>query len=280
MGLASEVPAEPEQRPGAEVPTPSPGPQPDPAHDAGTADAVEELLDVDRRRRRFVAMISHEIRNPASVVSGFLDHVVDHGEELSEERVEDLLRRASENARRVNRLVDDLVTVTDVESEGFSFALRPVVMLDVLQRVVEQMRHTTGRDIDLLCVETCRPALVDTDRQAQILTNLISNAAKYSPPETPIRVTLQDHGDQVISVRDEGPGLSEQEQREIFRPFARLEHDPQRHITGDGLGLYITRMLVEGQGGSIWVESTRGHGSTFSYNVLPARQAPDRGSRR
>jgi signal transduction histidine kinase len=270
MGLASEVPAEPGQRPSAEDATPPPSA---PGDAAGTADAVDELLDLDRRRRRFVAMISHEIRNPASVVSGFLDHVVDHGDELSEERIEDLLRRASENARRVNRLVDDLVTVTDVDSEGFSFALRPVVMRDVIQSVVDQMRHTTGRTIDLLCVESCRPALVDADRQAQILTNLISNAAKYSPPETPIHVTVEDGRDQVIRVRDEGPGLSEPEQQEIFRPFARIEHD-RGQATGDGLGLYITRLLVEGQGGSIWVESARGHGSTFAYTVLPARQAP------
>jgi signal transduction histidine kinase len=235
----------------------------------------DEQLAIDEFRREFLAMVSHEIRNPNSVVCGFIDHVVTHGSELDEERIERLLRRASENAHRVNRLVDDLITVVELGGDGFTFDLRPVPLPRPLGHVVEEVREASGRHIEFAPPAGLRAALVDEDRQIQILTNLLTNAVKFSPEESCILVTIEDQGEQIaVSVRDQGEGISEADQRRLFRPFSQVECAHRDGARGTGLGLYISRLLVEGQGGQIWVDSRPGQGSAFTYTAVPAEPPP------
>lgn len=237
-------------------------------------DDRDEQLGIDQARREFLAMVSHEIRNPNSVVCGFIDQLVEHGSELDEERTAQLLRRASENAHRVDRLVDDLLTVTELGCGGFTFDLRPVPLRRPLARVVEEMREATGRSIEFAPPEGLRPALVDEDRQVQIMMNLLSNAAKFSPEDSRIVVTIEDQGGQIaVSVHDQGAGISEADQRRLFRPFSMAQGTRQSRVRGTGLGLYISKLLVEGQGGLIWVEGHPGQGSVFTYTAVPARGA-------
>jgi signal transduction histidine kinase len=238
-------------------------------------DAPDEQLALDQCRRDFLAMVSHEIRNPNTVVCGFLDHLVDHGSELDEELVERLLRRASENAHRVDRLVDDLITVVELGRDGFRFDLRPVPLPRPLGCVVEEVREASGRCIDFAPPADLRTALVDEDRQIQIMTNLLTNAVKFSAEESRIVVTVEDRGGQLaVSVGDQGEGISEADQRRLFRPFSQAACARQGRVRGTGLGLYVSRLLVEGQGGQIWVDSHPGEGSVFTYTAVPAERAP------
>jgi signal transduction histidine kinase len=233
---------------------------------------LEELRELDRLRSEFLALASHEIRNPAGIVSGFLDLLLTRGPELGEERFRWLLTKARDNAARVNRLADDLLTAAGIDAGGFTFDLRPTCLADLVGSTAAQMSQATGRSIELRPQPALRPALADELRQTQIMTNLLSNAVKYSPASTPVRVGIEDYEDVLlVSVSDEGPGLSEEDQRRLFEPFSRLASpDAHEAIEGSGLGLYITKALVEGQGGEIWVESDEGRGSTFAYTVLTA----------
>lgn len=238
-----------------------------------TSRELEELRELDRLRSEFLALASHEIRNPAGVVSGFLDLLLTRGPELGEEKFRWLLSKARDNAVRVNRLADDLLTAAGIDAGGFTFELRPTSLADLVRSTAEQMSQATGRPIETHAQPGLRPALADELRQTQIMTNLLSNAVKYSPESTRVRVAIEDREDALlVSVSDEGPGLPDKDRQHLFEPFSRGAcPDAHEAIDGSGLGLYITKALVEGQGGEIWVESAVGHGSTFAYTVLPAR---------
>jgi signal transduction histidine kinase len=233
--------------------------------------ALDQLQEVDRQRREFVAMVAHDIHTPVAVASGYLDLIAANWGELGEEEATGFLSKAGENIGRIERLVDDILTVSRIDSGEFTFDVRPVDLGRIVERAACQQRDATGRDIAVSRPPGLRAALVDEDRQIQILTNLLSNAVKFSLDGTPVRVVIDDRGDElVVSVRDEGSGIAAGDLDGLFRPFSRLESDDGRPTDGTGLGLYIAKALVEGQGGRMWVESAVGDGSTFSYSVPAA----------
>lgn len=233
--------------------------------------ALDELRELDRLRNEFVAMVVHDIRSPVAIISGFLGVLRDNWPELDAEQITEYLETTIESADQVERLVDDILTMSRIDSGEFTFDMRPTDLRRIVDRAAGQVRAATNRQIDVASPSNLRPALVDEDRQIQILTNLLSNAAKFSPDDTPITVSLVDRGDQLlVSVRDEGVGVDAAEQERLFRPFSRLDGQGRGNNGGTGLGLYISKALVEGQGGSIWVDSARGAGATFSYTVVAA----------
>jgi signal transduction histidine kinase len=233
--------------------------------------ALDKLRELDRLRNEFVAMVVHDIRSPVAIISGFLRVLRDNWPELDADRITEYLETTIESADQVERLVDDILTMSRIDSGEFTFDMRPTDLRRIIDKAAGQVRAATGRRVEVSSPSSLRPALVDEDRQIQILTNLLSNAVKFSPDGTPVTVSLTDRGDQLlVSVRDKGVGVDAAEQERLFRPFSRLNAHGRGKNGGTGLGLYIAKALVEGQGGSIWVDSARGDGATFSYTVLTA----------
>jgi signal transduction histidine kinase len=230
--------------------------------------AVTRLREIDEMRNKFVAMVVHDIRSPAVVVRGYLNLLTDTWDELEPDQIREIIATATENIRQIEHLADDMTTVTRLETGSFQYSLAPLSLTGLIHRVASDQRLSTGRVIDTTDVAAQPRVLADERRQAQILTNLLSNAVKFSPPATPVSVALERGARElVVRVRDCGPGLSAAQVAQLFRPFARLEQLTDRRVKGTGLGLYITKALVEGQGGSIWVESEPGAGATFAYSV-------------
>lgn len=233
--------------------------------------ALAQLRELDRLRSEFVAMVVHDIRSPAGVISGFLDLLLENWNDVDERDAREFLSTALGNSRRIERLVDDILTMSRIDSGEFSFELRPADVGRIVESTAREVSESSGRPIEVERPDGLRAALVDEDRQVQILTNLLSNAVKFSPDGSPIRVWIEDHGDQLtVNVRDEGIGISPREMERLFRPFSRLDSSGRSQPRGTGLGLYISKALVEGQGGSISVHSVEGSGSTFTYTLLPA----------
>ena len=221
----------------------------------------------------FLTMVSHELRHAAGVVSGFLDLVVDRGEVLSEDQTRQFLARARDNAHRMNRLLEDAGVALKLGSGRFSYSLRPVDLHAVVCATSQQVAQVEGRDIEVEQPASAPWVVADRDRQVQILTNLLSNAVKYSPDGSPVRVVLDPRDDEVaVGIHNAGQGAQGEELAQLFEPFVRLEGGP-RAREGLGLGLYITRLLVEGQGGRIWADSSDDHGWTFTYTVPRAEPA-------
>lgn len=225
----------------------------------------------ERLRSEFVAMVVHDVRSPASIASGYLELLKENWSELDDDEIELFLTTATENLDRIQRLVGDVLTMSRIDSGEFTVDLRPADLGTIVASTVSQVRASTARDIRFEQPTTLQAALVDEDRQIQVLTNLLSNAVKFSPDGSTIRVTIDSDAETLsVSVRDEGVGISPEDQVKLFRPFSR---SGSSGVAGTGLGLYIAKALVERQGGTIRVDSAPGVGSTFTYTVRPASTA-------
>jgi len=226
-----------------------------------------------------VAMVVHDIRTPNAVVGAFLEILRKDWETLDHERIVDLLTRAISNTAHVTRLVDDILTASRLESGDFSYDLKPFDIAEIIYRAVGSARAANdSMRFEVSVPDGLPPALGDGARQLQILQNLLSNAAKFSASTSSVSIAVRREGYHLrIDVEDEGLGVSNADQARLFNRFSRIESRIEPKTKGTGLGLYITKALVEGQGGTISVTSEPGVGSTFSYTVPTVRRrAADR----
>src|SRR5256885_3349378 len=187
-----------------------------------------------------------------------------------------LLEVIASESDRLARIVNDVLWVSRLESEGLRTTIEPCDGFELARKVVDAARHYIPPSIKLeLSASKDVPAVAaDPDKVRQVLTNLVDNAVKYSPDGGRVYVEVAVAGPRVrFSVRDEGLGVPPAEHRRIFEKFYRLDPDLTRGVGGTGLGLYITRELLERMGGRIWVESS-GSGGLTAFPPGPAPPPP------
>jgi signal transduction histidine kinase len=234
------------------------------------------VAEANRLKTEFVSMVSHELRTPLTAIQGYAELLAEPGGVPDRDRHE-CLALVKSNAERLLALINDLLDLSRIEAGRIdlhcaAIDLGPLIKgaARSLRPVIDGRRQTLTLDLD-----DGQPTVVwgDADRVIQILTNLISNASKYTPEGGGITVTVRRAGDFAsIDVRDTGVGLSAEQQAQLFTRFFRAHHPGSDHAGGTGLGLVITRSLVELHGGHVTVSSVPGHGSTFSFSlpVVPA----------
>jgi signal transduction histidine kinase len=191
------------------------------------------------------------------------------------ERIIGLYEAAEQQSRRLNRLVDDLLDVSRTRAGHLELIAGPCDLRQIVHEAIdEQQKMWPGREIFLTMDEdTPLPLEADADRIAQVISNYLTNALKYSDPTQPVSVTVQREGPSVrLAVHDQGPGLSLEQQQLIWDRFHRVpgvEVRSSSHTSqaGLGLGLYIARNIIEDQHGSVGVQSTLGSGSTFWFTL-------------
>jgi signal transduction histidine kinase len=242
--------------------------------------AVARLTEMDVAKTEFVAVASHEFRTPLSGIIGVLSTLRTHGDTLEPEIRRELLEGAEQQASRLARLVEDLLTVSRIEGGSVSLEIQAVHP----QRLAFEAAQASGTN-EVLRVELNGVERVwcDVDRMVRVVTNLLDNARKYSPSGAPILLEFDDDGEVVtIRVSDRGPGIAAGDRERAFERFARLVAGSGQ--SGTGLGLYITKTLVEAHGGSISVREADGGGAVFEVRLpIPAavhlhrtaRSAPD-----
>ncbi len=183
-----------------------------------------------------------------------------------------------ENADRLVTLIDDLLDITRIEAGKIELKCMPLDLVPLLQEVARALRPQVegkGQQLTLELAEALPAVVGDADRVRQILTNLLSNAQKYTPSGGSITITARGEAGRVrVSVQDTGIGLTPEDQAQLFTPFFRAQHDATQGVGGTGLGLAITRALVELHGGAIMVTSAPGQGATFTF-TLPIPQEPE-----
>jgi signal transduction histidine kinase len=218
-----------------------------------------------------LATVAHEFRNALTPLKGYLTILAKDGHRPGEVPGEEgegfrvMLRQAD----RLERLVSDLLAASTISSGRVPIVPEPMDLRALVLEQMETVRATAGRTIALR--SPARPVRVVADplRVSQVLANLVSNAVRYSPPGSAVTITLAVSEDRVIlSVRDEGPGIPVEEQDRLFVPFARTTGgEGSARVDGTGLGLYVSRALVQGMGGRMWVVSRPHRGSTFSFSL-------------
>ena len=228
--------------------------------------------EVNRLQTEFVGVVSHELRTPLTALLGF-------SELLLAEDVPDSDRREGttllhNGAQRLRHLVEQLLDVSRIDHARLELRLGPVSVAEATEQALHSIAALPhGLEISQRFEPDLPPVLADHEKLVQILTNLVSNAVKYSPDGGQITIDARRVGPSVrIEIADQGLGLPSHELDSIFDRFHRVDDERRRTIEGTGLGLYITRQLVEMHGGTVTVHSLgKGHGSTFTV-VLPATE--------
>ena len=230
----------------------------------------DRLLELDRLRDAFVSVVSHELRTPLTSVCGYLE-LLQHGEggPVTEEQHQ-LMTVIDRNARRLLRLVGDLLFVGQVEAGKLVLELGPVDLDDLAVQSAETARtNAADKDIELVLCEGRLPVLVgDNGRLGQLLDNLISNALKFTPREGRVTVRIgRKAGVAFIEVEDTGMGISAEDQERLFERFFRTTSATAEAIPGIGLGLSISQAIAEAHDGKVTVSSRLGVGTTFRFEA-------------
>ncbi|MDJ0598034.1 MAG: HAMP domain-containing sensor histidine kinase [Crocosphaera sp.] len=230
---------------------------------------ANSLQDVEKRRRELISDMTHELRTPLTIMRGYLEELANGSIEGSP----DLYLNLVKETRRLERLIHDLQELSKAEAGYLSISLYPINLLPLLTSLVERFADQImddGPTITLECPQELPPVLADSDRSEQILVNLIGNAIRYTENGT-ITVKAWAKNKQVwVEVIDTGIGIKSEDLPYVFERFWRADKSRSRYSGGTGIGLAITRRLVELQGGKIEVESEVGKGSTFRFSLCIA----------
>ena len=237
---------------------------------------VASLRELDAAKSEFVSTVSHELRTPLSSISGFTEMLLDDLTDDEQHR-RSMLEAVERNAQRLLALVDDLLTVSQIEAGRFDFERVPVDIVSVVGDAVEAVNPLT-RDKNLrLTIDVDGPAVTlgDSRHLERVVLNLLSNAIKATPTGGLIAVSVGvRHGFAVVTVADTGIGIPSDELRDLFTRFRRTSNSQRQAIQGTGLGLTIVRSIVDAHGGSIDVASTEGLGTTFTVRLPIADLRP------
>jgi signal transduction histidine kinase len=213
----------------------------------------------------FISMVAHELATPVTGVIGRAQLALRRARRSREQRA---LVAIEAEAQQIAHLVNDLRDAARAGAGRFEIDSRVIELVALVSHVVERQRQPNRRRDILLTGVGALAVTCDPERIGQVIGNLVSNALKYSPAEAPVRIDiLADGGEAVIAVTDSGIGIPDVERDRLFQPFSRLSG--ARGFVGTGLGLYISRAIVEAHGGTIDVVSVEGRGSTFTVR-LPA----------
>ena len=231
------------------------------------------LQEYDRLKSEFVGIVAHDFRKPLMAIRGFSELVLEETD-LPVDTREEFMRTVISETEHLALLANDTLLITQIETGEFSFNFREV---DLGPFILESVPLGLSDHSVLMDVPADFPKVfADPDRLRQVLTNLVTNAVKYSPDGGSITVRCRERGlhHVVIAVIDHGLGIPAEQVGKLFQKFERVRSDEHMKISGTGLGLYICRLIVEGHGGQIWVESEPGKGSTFAIALpLDARAA-------
>ncbi len=227
---------------------------------------------IDRMKSEFIAMAAHELRTPMTAIKGYISLLSSGVAGPVNETQQQFLQTITSNANRLMTLVTDLLDVSRIEDEGLTLHFEPVSLADIVaEAVVALEKQIEGKQQSLsIDVPTHLPEVVaDRDRMIQVVTNLLSNAHKYTPQGGKLVVRGKRYDEHLwLDVQDSGIGVSPQDQEHLFTRFFRAENALKTQEGGTGLGLVICQEIIERHGGEIQVESELGQGSTFRI-ILP-----------
>jgi signal transduction histidine kinase len=247
---------------------------------AGNAEQADMLAEVERMRTELLSTIAHELRTPLTAVRTSVGLLLDPAVEPSHEQQRTLLGTIDRNATRMQRVVGDILDLARFRAGRVQLQLRRFDARELAASAITSvapLAATRGQAIELVAPAERVPVFADYRRLEQAVVNLLSNANTYSPEGSRITVSVGSAGDSVSwAVADEGHGIAPEDQARLFERFFVAGRDRRAAVSGVGLGLPITRLIVEAHGGRIDVESRVGRGSTFTITV-PAR-GPDEGS--
>jgi two-component system phosphate regulon sensor histidine kinase PhoR len=236
---------------------------------------ITELKQLDQIRREFVANVSHELRTPLSILRGYIEVLLDEPE-TSREELTRILSIMERHSKRLQRLVDDLLSLAQLESSQAKLELSVVRVDELLNNLIRDWKEKLAAKNLKVSVDLASEALTlraDGTRLEEVLHNLLDNAVKFSRENGQIHLqAMRRDSEMVLSVADNGLGISKEHLPRIFERFYRADKARSRELGGTGLGLAIVKHIAQLHGGCVEAESELGHGTTIRV-VLPLRSA-------
>ena len=234
---------------------------------------ITEIKRLEKVKADFVANVSHELRTPLTSIKGFVetlwDDVINDPEQSSR-----FLSIISHHADRMNKIISDLLQLSQIESKEFELKIVPFTVKELVEEVVSTLKHSADEKLQSLEVNVYsddQRVLGDKYRISQALTNLLENAIRYTPEKGNIRIESRDKGEFVeMAVMDNGIGIPQNDLPRIFERFYTVDKGRSRELGGTGLGLSIVKHIIEAHGEKIYVESELGKGSKFSFTLKKA----------
>ena len=238
---------------------------------------ITELKRLDRMKSEFVSTVSHELRTPLTSIRGSLGILAGGVAGPLSDKVRGFIDIAKDNCERLIRLINDILDMEKIESGKMSFQLQVIDLMALIEQTVKANEGFAAQHGVRLQIVAPRPGAkvhADGDRLAQVVTNLISNACKFSPAQSSVDIAVSESDGRIrVDIIDHGPGISDTFRERIFQKFSQEDSSDMRQKGGTGLGLSISKAIVTGLGGEIGFETEVGKGSTF-YFCLPQWREP------
>jgi two-component system phosphate regulon sensor histidine kinase PhoR len=232
---------------------------------------LTRLKQLERQREEFVANVSHELRTPLSLIKGYVETLLD-GARNDPEVAERFLKIIERNTQRLDLLIQDLLTISALESGSLNLSLQPIAMRQMVDRIFTHLNSKAeAKNVHLVNEMPALNANGDVNRLDQVLANLVDNAIKYGRVQGIVRVGGKklDDGRLELFVQDDGPGIPPEAIDRVFERFYRVDKARSRDQGGTGLGLSIVKHIVQSHGGEVWAKSDPNKSTTFFF-TLPA----------
>jgi two-component system phosphate regulon sensor histidine kinase PhoR len=231
---------------------------------------ITKLSKLEKVRRDFVANVSHELRTPLTAIKGYTETLLE-GEIQDPSQLHEFLTVIANHAERLSLIVQDLLSLSQIESNDFKPSLQPVSLKRLAERIVGIISDMTRKKLITLTLnipEDIPKILADELLLEQAMLNLIDNAVKYTRGGGTVTLSAQSKGNEVeVSVSDTGIGIASEHLPRIFERFYRVDKGRSREMGGTGLGLSIVKNIIEKHGGRVWAESELNEGSTFFFTI-------------
>ena len=233
------------------------------------AESRQEAQRANEIKTEFLAMISHELRTPLTSIKGFTTTLLANDVTWEPDEQRDFIQTIQQETNRLQELIDRLLDLSSLEAGMLPISLEPHALSDILKDTLPQFQIlTSGQTLSVHLPANLPLVFVDAKRIAQVLVNLVRNAATYASKGAEINISASVHGSFVrINVNDQGPGIPPAEHKKVFKAFRRGASMENSSAQGAGLGLAICKGLVEAHGGRIWIKKKNTQGTTISFTI-------------
>ena len=233
---------------------------------------LTRLKQLESARQEFVANVSHELRTPLSLIKGYVETLLDGARDKPEVATK-FLQTIDRNAERLKLLIEDQLTISELESGRVKLSLQTVALSPLTAKVLEDFKaRADAKGMRLSNQIPELAVLADADKLEQVLGNLVDNAIKYGRAKGTVTVggSARDEGMVEVFVQDDGPGVPPEALERVFERFYRVDKARSREQGGTGLGLAIVKHIIQNHGGRVWATSEVGHGTTFYFTLAQA----------
>lgn len=241
-----------------------------------------QLKRLNEEKNRFLGMAAHDLRKPIGLSITFSEFLIEETEGMLDVEHAGFLKTIHSSCTFMKRLVDDFLDVSAIEAGKFDLDLQPASIHDVLTQSLALNRPQAakkGVELRVQCDETLPQIIMDASKIEQAIINLVSNAVEHTNPDTLVSVSISNRLDSILfSVQDAGPGIPPEEMHKLFKPFGKTSAKKTSGEKSTGLGMLITRKIIDAHGGKIWLESVVGKGTTVYFSMPMNRDAHETGN--